>query len=95
MAVVNQASDGYLFNGGPLNPPLTLCRGTKYTFAINAPLHPFYIRNQNGTSFVDGITGNHIDSGNLVFDVPVTAPNMLFYQCDFHDVMTGAIIIVD
>ena len=95
MAVVNDGSAGYLFDGGPLNPVLRLCRGSKYTFVIDAPGHPIYIRNQNGTSFIDGITGNHISSGNLVFDVPLTAPSMLFYQCDIHDLMTGAIVIVD
>ena len=95
MAVVNDGSAGYLFDGGPLNPVLRLCRGSKYTFVIDAPGHPIYIRQQNGTSFIDGITGNHISSGNLVFDVPLTAPSMLFYQCDIHDVMTGAIVIVD
>jgi len=95
LTVVNQGSSGYLFNGGPLNAVLTLCRGNKYTFAINAPGHPFYIRTSTGTSFTTGITGAHTAAGDLVFDVPPTAPDMLFYQCDVHETMTGVVLIVD
>ena len=95
MAVVNDGSAGYLFDNGPLNPVLTLCRGNRYTFTINAPGHPIYIRQSNGTSFIDGVTGNHMSAGDLIFDVPRSAPNMLFYQCDIHEVMTGVFVIVD
>ena len=95
LPVVNEASTGYRINGGSLNAPLTLCRGNTYTFAINAPGHPFYVRQQTGTTFTSGITGNHIETGNLVFAVPQDAPDMLFYQCDYHELMTGAILIVD
>jgi hypothetical protein len=95
LTVVNQGSEGYLIDGGSLNAAITLCRGNKYALAIDSPGHPFYVRTSTGSTFTDGITGNHISSGDLVFDVPLSAPNLLFYQCDIHDVMTGAILIVD
>jgi hypothetical protein len=92
--IVNQGSDGYIISGGGLNAPLTLCRGSTYTFAINAPGHPFFIR-QGANDYNDGVTNNRASIGDLVFAVPMTAPAMLAYQCTAHDWMTGAILIVD
>jgi hypothetical protein len=92
--VVNDGSNGYLIAGGSLNTAITLCRGTTYTFAINAPFHPFYIRDGQ-VEYTAGITGSRITTGNLVFAVPMNAPAMLFYQCAAHDWMTGPILTVD
>jgi hypothetical protein len=95
LTVVNSASDGYFIDGGALNAPITLCRGSTYTFSINAPGHPFYIRLETGVGFDNGVTGNYTAVGNLVFSVPSDAPSTLFYQCDVHELMTGPIFIVD
>ena len=91
---MNQGSDGYLFAGSASNPPLTLCRGMTYTFAINAPGHPFFIR-RDANDYNDGVTGNHTATGNVVFVVPMTAPDLLFYECAAHSWMTGPIHIVN
>jgi hypothetical protein len=93
--VVNDGSIGYSIAGNGLNVPITLCRGFKYTFAINAPGHPFFIRTQAGPTYTTGITGNHTATGDLVFDVPASAPSPLIYECQIHPSMTGALVIVD
>ena len=95
LTVVNSGSAGYSIDGGSLNAPITLCRGSTYTFSINAPGHPFYIRKEMGGAYDSGITGNHQSVGELVFAVPSDAPSTLLYQCDIHEWMVGAIVIVD
>ncbi len=81
------------------NPSLTLVRGRTYTFAINAPGHPFYIKTAQVTGttsqYTSGVTNNGATSGTLSFAVPSNAPTPLFYQCAVHAVMTGTINIVD
>ena len=77
-----------------LNPVLTLCRGVTYTFAVNAPGHPFFIRREMG-DYEDGITNNRTASGNLVFVVPMNAPDRLAYECVAHSWMTGSIHVVN
>jgi hypothetical protein len=84
---------------GVNNPTLTFCRGSTYTFAVNAPGHPFYIKtvksNGTGNAFTTGVTGNGTTSGDVTFVVPSSAPNTLFYDCAIHVAMAGNIDIVD
>ena len=84
---------------GVNNPTLTFCRGSTYTFAVNAPGHPFYIKtvksNGTGNAFTTGVTGNGTTSGDVTFVVPSGAPNTLFYDCAIHVAMAGNIDIVD
>ena len=81
------------------NPDLTLCRGGTYTFAVNAPGHPFYINSVQGTgtanAYSDGVTNNGATAGDVVFVVPSTAPATLFYNCAIHVAMTGTIHVID
>src|SRR5262245_26402316 len=83
--------------GNQNNPNLTLTRGQLYTFNINAAGHPFYIKTvrTTGTSnqYFPGVTGQGLDVGTLTFDVPLDAPNALFYQCGVHSAMGGNIEI--
>jgi hypothetical protein len=96
--VTNQATTAYVIDG-VANPTLTLCRGSTYTFALNASGHPFYIKTVQGTgagnAYDTGVTGNGLDSGNVIFTVGSTAPNTLFYDCSLHPAMTGTINIVN
>jgi hypothetical protein len=95
---MNQAASAYLFDNAMSNPTLTLCRGTTYTFAINASGHPFYIKTAQvigtGSTWDGGVTNNGAEAGNVVFVVPSDAPDTLFYQCSIHSVMTGTLHVV-
>ena len=88
----------YSVNGQP-DPRLTLVRGVTYTFSLTTPGHPFYIKTVagNGTAnqFTDGVNTNGMTSGTMVFAVPLTAPNVLFYQCSVHSAMGAQIDVVN
>jgi hypothetical protein len=98
LTVTNQAMTAYLIDG-TANPTLTLCRGSTYTFAINAPGHPFYIKTVQSTgtanAYSTGVTGNGATSGNVTFVVDSAAPNTLFYDCSIHVAMAGTLNIVN
>lgn len=40
-------------------------------------------------------TNNGASVGTITFTVPATAPSILYYQCAFHDSMSGSFDIVD
>jgi hypothetical protein len=98
LTVTNQGMTAYLIDG-IANPTLALCRGNTYTFAINAPGHPFYLKTVQstgtGNAYGTGVTGNGAETGNLIFVVDATAPNTLFYDCSIHVAMAGTIHVVD
>ena len=102
--VVNNAANGYQFNAtgigftqNTLNPVLYLNRGQHYRFNVAASGHPFYIKTLPGTGtgnqYVNGVTNNGVEVGNLTFKVPFNAPNTLYYQCSNHSAMVGVMII--
>ncbi|MFT4830758.1 MAG: hypothetical protein ACI815_000394 [Psychroserpens sp.] len=101
--ITNQGATAYVFNGQGLsdvnNPALTLKRGETYTFTINTPGHPFYIKDVKGTGTANayslGVTNNGAINGTVTFTVPTDAPNRLYYNCEFHSLMTGVITITD
>lgn len=101
--VTNQGSTAYVFNGQGLsdvnNPALTLKRGDTYTFTINTPGHPFYIKDVKGTgtgnAYSSGVTNNGTINGTVTFTVPMDAPDTLYYNCEFHSLMTGVLTIID
>ena len=84
---------------GQLNPSFTLLRGVTYVFQVNASIHPFYIKtvftNQLSLDeYTDGVTGNGVTVGNLIFSVPTNAPDLLYYHCGNHQLMGGNLNIV-
>ncbi len=83
---------------GELDPTLTLCRGNTYTFVISAYTHPFWIKSAPGKTsadaYNDGVTNNGIEAGSLIFVVPESAPDTLYYNCETHDMMGGIILVV-
>ena len=94
--VTNTGMTSYNVNG-TANLPLSLKRGQTYTFAVNSPGHPFFIKTAQvtgtGSTWDEGVTNNGLTSGTLTFAVPADAPATLFYQCSIHTVMTAAIAI--
>ena len=81
------------------NPTLTLTRGRTYEFNVDAPGHPFYIKQVRSTGtggrFDTGVTGQGVQQGTLTFVVPASAPNTLFYDCSLHLSMSGTLTIVN
>ena len=80
------------------NPTLYLKRGDIYKFALNVSGHPFYIKTVAGTGtgnqYTSGVTGNGNVVGELIFKVPMDAPDTLYYQCSAHGAMVGTINIM-
>ena len=90
-------SAAYIIDGMP-DPSLVLMRGFKYTFNISTAGHPFWITSVAGAYnpsnvYSSGVTNNGTVSGTLTFVVPPNAPDTLFYVCQYHPTMTGAISI--
>jgi hypothetical protein len=98
LPVTADGSQAYLIQG-QANPTLLLTRGRTYVFAVNAPGHPFWIKTAPGTgtanAYATGISNNGIETGNLTFAVPQSAPDFLYYSCEIHSAMQGVILISD
>lgn len=95
--VGNSGSGAYLIDGAS-NPTISLIRGQKYVFDVNATGHPFYIQTSDsgytaGNVYASGITGAGTQVGQVVFEVPLDAPDTLYYVCQFHSSMRGKINI--
>jgi hypothetical protein len=74
------------------NPLIKLFRGQTYTFNINSPSNPISIRTKRSLDALDkyntGINHQSVETGAMVFKVPLNAPNILYYQSD-RDVSLG------
>jgi hypothetical protein len=94
--VSNSGSSAYVVDGVS-NKPLVFIRGQVYAFIINTPGHPFWINTVQGTgtagAFSSGVTNNGASSNTLVFVVPTTAPDRLYYNCEYHSSMTAVITV--
>lgn len=92
----NYTFDGVGVNAGNnYNTPMYLARGCVYEFVNNSGgSHPFQIRVSNGgAAFSTGVTNNGASSGTIRFEVPMDAPNSLYYQCTSHSGMGGTITV--
>jgi hypothetical protein len=81
------------------NPTLTVYRGQTYTFTINTPGHPFWIKTAQSTGTGDayntGVSTNGVESGTITWTVDVDAPNTLYYNCENHTADRGVITVLD
>ena len=92
-------SGAYEVNGVN-NPTLIVRRGQTYTLNLNVAGHPFYLQTtgsgyQSANIYSGGFAGNGQTSGEHEWVVPEDAPDEVFYQCEFHPVMFGKIIVID
>lgn len=97
--VTSSGTSAYIIDGQS-NPTLTLVRGESYEFNINASGHPFFIQTvagaySSGDVYSEGITGNGTQVGTLTWEVSLSAPDTLYYVCQFHSSMQGTINIID
>lgn len=96
--VTNAGAGAYVVNGQS-NPTLSLIRGRRYLINVNATGHPFWIQTVAGAYseanvYNTGVTNNGTQSGTIIFDVPLDAPQ-LYYVCQFHSAMAGSFSVVD
>ena len=94
----------YEIEGGGIakaeNPTLTLKRGETYEFVIKAYGHPFFIKTEKvpgkDKTYDAGVTNNGASEDVvLTFSVPMDAPDVLYYVCQFHKMMSGELKIID
>jgi len=93
------ARDGIYYIDDEPNLNFVLIRGLSYRFNVKAEGHPFWIKTKKviGTesTYNKGVKNNGLENGFLIFDVPMDAPDQLYYACQFHETMQGDIKIMD
>ena len=105
--ITSIGSQDYLFQGdgfpgATADPELTLVRGFEYAFVNDNAIaqHPIQIQTDapsggSGTPYNSGVTNNNAGGGStLLFNVPFSAPDQLYYQCSSHPNMSGSIKIL-
>jgi len=95
-------SYAYLFtpDGLTRNPTLTLYRGQTYRFSVTSLNNPFSIKTSRSEGPLDQyttdsniISHNSVQSGEIVFTVPLDAPDQLYYLSE-KDANAGGIILI-
>jgi hypothetical protein len=98
-SVINSGTGSYTIDGVVGNPTLTVVRGYTYYFTVNASGHPFWLQTtlgaySAGSTYSTGVTNGGAQTGIVAFTVPAGAPNTLYYICQFHSSMNGAITVI-
>ena len=79
------------------NPQLTLYRGQTYSFDVNSPGDPFFIRTGNllgeQLNYNKGVTNNGTEVGTVTFQIPLDAPDLLYYQSGTNINRVGSFVI--
>jgi hypothetical protein len=86
--------------GGRQNPPLTVWRGTTFTFEVDTPSHPLHLQTRGGgydpaAAYTDGVTGAGTARGIIRWIIPKDAPRELFYQSESDPAVWGRLIVAD
>jgi len=95
--ITNSGSGAYLVNGVS-NGPVEFIKGKKYRVHVAATGHPFWIQTvsgaySSGNVYSTGITGNGTQSGHIIVELPQDAPDSLYYACQYHSSMAGAVLV--
>ena len=95
--ITNSGSGSYTVNG-VANGPVEFIKGKKYRVHVAATGHPFWIQAvsgeySSGNVYSTGIIGNGTQSGHIIVELPQNAPDNLYYACEFHSSMAGAILV--
>jgi hypothetical protein len=95
--ITNSGSGSYTVNG-VANGPVEFIKGKKYRVHVAATGHPFWIQTvsgaySSGNVYSTGIIGNGTQSGHIIVELPQNAPDNLYYACEFHSSMAGAILV--
>jgi hypothetical protein len=95
--VTNSGSGSYLVNGVS-NGLITFEKGKKYRIHVNAAGHPFWIQTVSGAYSLEnvystGVTNGGAQSGHILVELPQSAPDNLYYACQFHSSMAGSISV--
>jgi hypothetical protein len=93
--VSNSGTGGYLVNG-VLNGTINFVKGKKYRIVVDAVGHPFWIQTSYGAYtladvYSTGITNAGTDNGSILVELPQSAPDTLYYACEYHSTMKGEI----
>jgi len=96
--ITNSGTGSYLVNGVS-NGNINFVKGKKYRIIVNAVGHPFRIQTVSGgysaaDVYTTGITNAGTDNGSIIVELPQTAPDNLYYACEFHTPMNGSISVM-
>ncbi|MGI9459521.1 MAG: hypothetical protein ACR2NF_05950, partial [Pirellulales bacterium] len=84
---------------GVNNPTLIVQRGKSYVINLNVVDHPFFLQTTgngfNRSTIYRHFYGNGQTKGEYRLVIRDDAPDELFYQCKFHQMMFGKIIVID
>lgn len=81
------------------DPVLTVLRGHTYSLVVNTVGHPFQLQTSAGAYnssnvLTSGVTNNGAQFGTITFKVPLNAPDILYYVCQFHSTMGSSIKVL-
>jgi len=93
--ISNSGTGGYLVNG-VYNGTINFVKGKKYRIIVNAVGHPFWIQTSYGAYtladvYSTGVTNAGTDNGSILVELPLSAPDNLYYVCEYHSTMKGTI----
>jgi len=93
--ITNSGSGSYTVNG-VANGTINFVKGKKYRIIVNAVGHPFWIQTVSGAYsagnvYSTGITNGGTENGTILVELSQSAPDNLYYVCQYHSSMRGSI----